>query len=345
MDRAATRDPADMTIDTESAHTTPETARSGTDGPARARPAASGPVVSGGSSADRPIRFSHRLEAAGLRLATGLMRLLPLDAASWFMGTCWRLVAPLTRRQRRVEAHLALAFPDKSADERRAIALAQWENLGRTFVEALMLDRIAADPSRIALPPAVVDGRPLTDFAANGLVLVSLHAGNWELATLAAMRMGLSPAGVYRPLSNPLSEAVLRREREPYYPGGLFSRREGSALARRIIQRTRAGGATAIVADLREAGGVTVSFFGHPASATPFPAMIARTTGVPVLAGRVIRTQGARFRVEIEPVPIPHTPDKAADIQAGTQAIHDLFERWIRERPEQWFWPHPKWTP
>ena len=292
----------------------------------------------------RPIRWSHRLEAFGLRLATALLRLMPLDTASAFMGAAWRRIAPLTHRHKRVIAHLARAFPEKSEAERAAIAHAQWDNLGRVFAEALMLDRIAADPARIALPDEATRAW-LHERAAEGLVLVSLHAGNWELATLAAIRLGLGPAGIYRPLSNPLSEQVLKAARAPFYPAGLYSRREGATLARRIVSLVRGGGQVAIVADLREGNGLTVRFFGRPASATPFPAMVARMADVPIVAGRVMRTEGAHFRVEIAEVPMPRTADRNADIQAGTQAIHDQFEAWIRETPEQWFWPHPKWLP
>ncbi|WP_425349125.1 hypothetical protein [Methylobrevis pamukkalensis] len=71
--------------------------------------------------------------------------------------------------------------------------------------------------------------------------------------------------------------------------------------------------------------------------------MLARRLGLPLVAGRVVRTQGARFRIEATPVEVPRSTDAEADIAETTRRVNAVFERWIREYPGQWMWGHRKW--
>ena len=61
------------------------------------------------------------------------------------------------------------------------------------------------------------------------------------------------------------------------------------------------------------------------------PALLARAIGVPLVAGRVLRTDGARFVVTAEIVAVPRTHDRDADVRQATEALQAVFERWIRE--------------
>jgi KDO2-lipid IV(A) lauroyltransferase len=74
-----------------------------------------------------------------------------MDAASALGGRLWRWIAPLTPRHERALTHLQMAFPDMGDAERRADRAAMWDNLGRVFAETFVLDRLAADPSRLII--------------------------------------------------------------------------------------------------------------------------------------------------------------------------------------------------
>lgn len=284
-------------------------------------------------------RLRNALEAAGVKLIAGLCRLLGLDAASAVSGAVWRTLGPFNRRHRRALANLARAFPETSAAERERIARAAWENLGRTMAEGFLLDRLLASPERF-------DDRAVAVFAAakaegRGLVAVSAHYGNWELGATSVVAAGFRPMGVYRAVDNPHVDALVRQVREPLYPGGLVPK--GPGAPRRLIGHARAGEAVVIMADLRDGNGVEVPFFGVPSPSSPFPALIARLLDAPLIAGRVVRTKGARFEMLCERIDVPRTGDRDADVLATTAAVAALFERWIRERPEQWMWSMGRW--
>ena len=282
-------------------------------------------------------RLSWRLELAALRVVAALLGALGLDRASAFMGWCWRHLAPLNRRHARADAHLAHALPELSAEARRAVLGDMWENLGRTAAETMLLPRLLAEPERMvcAVPPEELAK------AAGGAVFVSLHTGNWEVVSLPLRQAGYATKALYKPLSNPHVEEWLKARREPLYPGGLIGRQHGIAVKLRSI--ARAGSVLAIVADQTDRTAITVDFFGRPARAMPFPAMLARRLGLPLFVGRTVRTEGARFRIEGRWLDVPHTADAEADVAALTRAIHRVWEEWIRELPGQWMWAHRKW--
>jgi len=283
----------------------------------------------------------HYLEAFALKVAVALFKPLSVDHASWLMGKLWRHVLPFGRRNRRALANLALIMPQLTEPERRMIAAGVRENFGRVFIEAFRLEEIARDDSRFDLEGAQLLRRVAE--TGGGCIIASLHQGNWEACTSAAIKLGLSPAGVYRELTNPLAEAYMLEARAPFYPRGLFCKRPGSDIARRLITVLKAGGTIAMLSDLRDDSGVHLDFLGEPSSAIAGPAFLARMTGRPLLAGRVVRTGGVRFRGEAVAIEVPVTDDRQADIAEATRRLSQVFEGWVRENPEQWLWTHRKW--
>lgn len=283
----------------------------------------------------KPLRF--RLEYIGFRALQAAARALPLETASAASGLCWRLIAPHLHRQERALANLRLAYPELSDRERERIAAAMWENLGRTFGESFHLEEIVAE-KRIRFEPM----EQLEDIIRGGpCVVCGLHLGNWELVAYASKLMGASFTGVYQRLSNPLVDEETRKLRAFLYDGGLLPKTPVSARA--LMKTARSGGYPAFLADLRDDNGTAVPFFGAPALATVFPALLARKAGLPLYAGAAFREPEVRFVIRAARVEVPHTDDHAADAVMGTAALHAQFEAFIRQAPEQWMWAHRKW--
>src|SRR6202042_851062 len=91
----------------------------------------------------KPLRY--RVEYIVFRAAQAAATSLPLEVVSSTSGLAWRLIAPQLHRQDRALRNLALAYPELSEAERKRIAGAMWENLGRTFGESFRLRTIAAE--------------------------------------------------------------------------------------------------------------------------------------------------------------------------------------------------------
>ena len=302
-----------------------------------------------------PSRFrdlQFRLEYALLRLIVGGVRALPLDTATRLSARWWRRLAPRInpKRHRRALANLAIAFPEKSADEHEHLALAHWENLGRVMAETMQLDRIVRDPSRIKLKDPQIFQR--YDGKLGPLVGVSLHMGNWEFAIWPLTKAGAEPGAVYRSVNNPYVDQYLRDQRKDLYPGGLFGRGkvegdhgESQRTARAIMDYVRRGGRLGIVADLWDRTGMPLPFFGKDAATVTIPAMIARRTGARIWMSRCIRVgNDSHFEIELKELRVPRTQNQSDDVKVATAAMNLQFEAWVRELPEQWMWSNRRWS-
>lgn len=289
----------------------------------------------------------YRLEYAALRLIVGLVRLAPLDVGADISGRAWRLIAPLDRRHKRALANLAIAFPEKTPEEREAIALAMWENLGRVMAETMQIDRILADPGRVAIVSDKVFSRYQSKMGA--AIGVTLHIGNWELAAWPLTVAGNNPAAVYRTVKNPYVDRYLRETRRRLYPGGLLGKgrdaAEGQTTARLIMDFVRQGGRLGLVCDLHDRSGIEVPFFGRPARSVAMPAIIARRVGARIWMARCLRVgKQSRFEIELKELKVPRTANQADDVKWITTKMQEQFEAWIRESPEQWMWGNRRWS-
>jgi Kdo2-lipid IVA lauroyltransferase/acyltransferase len=297
-------------------------------------------VLSRGPTAKRSRRRAWRyaLEDFAFALAGLILGLLPIEAASWFSGRVWRILGPRvgSLRHRRTLANLATAFPEKTEAARRAIAAGMWENLGRIFAETFRLAQIAAS-DRVVVTTA-------GDFTMEetARVICAAHQANWEIAVLGVPDAGRSkPAGVYQRIKNPRVDARVKKMRGFLYQGGLYPK--SAATSRQLIRHARDGGTLAILADQRDFRGPRVPFFGVAAPSTPFPAMLARSLGLKLYAGEIIRKPNVRFEIRLVEIAVPQTQDRDGDIVAATAALQAEFERTIRAHPEQWMWSHRRW--
>jgi Kdo2-lipid IVA lauroyltransferase/acyltransferase len=263
---------------------------------------------------------------------------MPIEAASWFSGRVWRILGPRVGsfRHRRTLANLARAYPEETRAELQAIAAGMWENLGRIFAETFRLAEIAAS-DRVTITTSA-------DFPPDekARVICAAHQANWEIAVLGVLDAARAkPAGVYQRLKNPHVDARVRKMRAFLYPGGLYPK--SAATSRLLVRHVREGGTLTMLADHREFRGPRVPFFGKPAPSTPFPAMLARSLGLRLYAGEVIRKPNVRFEIRLVEIAVPQTQDRDADIVTATAALQAEFERTIRSHPEQWMWSHRRW--
>ncbi len=295
------------------------------------------------------LTIRHLIEYVLLRGIIALVRLLSIDTARELSAKTWRLLAPYGRRHQRALDNLAIAFPERTEEEREAIAMEMWGNLGRVMAETMLLDRILKEPERIEIETPELLKRYKGKIGA--AITCSLHMGNWELAMWPLTSIGAKPAAVYRLVENPYIDLYLREQRKALYPGGLFARGKmkgvklGHDTARMIASYVRQGGRLGFLADRYERKGVEVPFFGKPASSNVVPVMLARRAGARLWAGRCIRVGNeSRFKVRMREIKVPWTDDPQADIEAALIELQAQFEAWIREHPEQWMWSNRRWS-
>lgn len=298
-----------------------------------------------GDSAHREVPFwrdlNWRLEAAAFQGLFGFLRLLGVEGASAFGGGLLRALGPLTGTQKTVMRNLRIAFPDMDEGERKRLAVDQWEQTGRTFAELAVMDRLTPESGRIDLVGmerlhAIRDsGRPV--------VLISGHLANFEVMAAVIMAAGVPCQVTYRATNNPYVDALIRQSRERYGIKLFAPKGDGT---RELMAGMKRGESIALLVDQKYSQGPEVEFFGQPVNASPGAARMALKFGTVMQPLSVVRLPGVRFRVTAhEPIAVPDTGDKAADVLAGVQAANRFVEDRVREYPVDWFWVHKRWPP
>jgi len=283
--------------------------------------------------------LNWRLEAVAFAALFGLLRALGVERASGFGGKLLRTLGPLTGTHRTVTRNLRIAFPDMGAAERDRLAIDQWEQTGRTFAEMAVMDRLTPSSGRIDLVGferlhAIRDsGRPV--------VFASGHLANFEIMASAILAAGVPCQVTYRAANNPYVEVQIRQSRARYGIKLFAPKGDGT---RELMAGMKRGESVALLVDQKYDQGPEVEFFGQPVNASPGAARLALKFGTVIQPLSVVRLPGVRFRVTAhEPITVPDTGDKAADVLAGVQAVNRFVEERVREHPVDWFWVHKRW--
>ena len=283
--------------------------------------------------------LNWRLEAVAFKGLFAFLRALGVERASGFGGKLLRTLGPLTGTHKTVTRNLRIAFPDMDAGERDRLAVDQWEQTGRTFAELAVMDRLTPESGRIDIVGlerlhAVRDsGKPV--------VLVSGHLANFEVMAAVIMAAGVPCQVTYRAANNPYVDALIRQSRERYGIKLFAPKGDGT---RELMAGMKRGESIALLVDQKYNQGPEVEFFGQPVNASPGAARLALKFGTVMQPLSVTRLPGVRFRVTAhEPIAVPDTGDKAADVLAGIQAVNAFVEARVKEHPVDWFWVHKRW--
>jgi len=270
----------------------------------------------------------------------GAFALLPPDWASALGGAIGRLIGPHLGISNRARHNIKRAFPELSESDVAHVVARMWDNLGRVAAEYSHLRNI-----RVFEPGGRVETHGFEHMdravaAGRRMIIFSGHIANWEIGMLAAVQYGISVAQIYRAANNPLVDRMITRFRGD--AGELIPK--GAVAARRAIATLRRGAHLTMLADQKMNDGIQVPFFGRPAMTASALAALALRFNCDVLPARVERLDGARFRLTVfPPLPLPRTGDSRADAAALMAQVNAILERWIRDRPEQWFWVHRRW--
>jgi len=287
-------------------------------------------------------RAAHRMEYALARSVEKAVSTLPENAADAFGRRLGRSVFRLGIRRDIVESNLRIAFPDKDPEWRERVARGAYEHLGREAVAMLRLSKL--DASAVIERTTTVGWEEM-DAARSlgrGVLLVSGHYGNWEIAAATVAARGTPIAAIVRRQGNRLVDARLHQLRKDL---GVETIYQGQAPTK-VPRILRANGVVGIVGDQNaRRSGIFVPFFGRPASTHRGPALFALRLGAPVLTctARRLPMPGVHYEVTGERVEVARTGDLEADIWNLTADIARRLEAQIRREPEQYFWFHNRW--
>ena len=176
-----------------------------------------------------------------------------------------------------------------------------------------------------------------------GVVIALPHTGNWDVGGRA---MGLRVAPVVSVAEHlkpdRLFELFLEHRRQL---GMEIIDLSSDHVGRQLTQRLEQNRIVALVADRDlSGGGVEVEMFGRTRRMPAGPALLALSSGAPLLSGPTYTTREGWVEV-LTPVTIESTGKRKDDIIALTRALAAAFERAIAAAPPDWHLFQPGWEP
>ena len=282
-----------------------------------------------------------------VRALVAVAQCLPLRSLARLGRSAGALTWHFDRRHRQMALdNLAACFPEKPADEIRAIAKENFRRLGETYLSILKTGGMDAEAISKTLK---IEGYPQLEkiLQANPderILLAVGHFGNFEL--FAWMKLAV-PSGqvvtTYRGLrQRKLTQLMLDLRKAT---GCLYfeRRNEGTQLKETMKRPSILLG---LLAD-QHAGdsGLRLPVFGREASVSAAPAVMAKRYGCRLFPSACFRTSLGRWKLELgDEIPLREN-GKRRTTEDITRDIITAQEDYIRRDPANWFWVHNRWKP
>ncbi len=276
--------------------------------------------------------------------ARACVRFHPLHVP-WFGSWVYWL---LPFRRRLALANLHRVFGGVVAAERiRRLAFGYYAHFARSMVEMLRLPFMSARKRAEWVRVENTESPIQAHGRGRGLILLTGHFGNWETATVAALKQFPQYAGKFHFVRRALKPAwfdrfITRRFRKAGF--GTIPKRGSMDLILKLLGE----GAIIVFTFDQHAGrpdGIPVEFLGHPAGTFKSLAILALNTEAPVVPASTWREPDGRHVLRFEdPLPLIQDDENVGEaIRKNTRAYNAALERMLLRHPEQWIWMHRRW--
>ena len=265
-------------------------------------------------------------------------KLFPIAVGYWLSDRCGDLTWALSPGYRaNVQSNLSHAM-DLPVTDREVHRLTRkvFQYSARNFFDLMRVALLTDDELRAAVYGSKEswDRLEAARVAGKGGIIASAHFGAFDYTGQSIYTHGYPiiplttrtvPEFIYRVVT------LLRKSH------GLTIEEATPSGVRHVLSAIRRGEFAGLLAD-RDffQNGVEVEFFGKKTTLPPGPARIARDTGAPILAVFTKRLSKGYILTVDEPFYVQRTDDPKRDIRQAMQRIVTIFERQIRDSPEQW---------
>lgn len=273
-----------------------------------------------------------------------IVRRLPLKMALWLgrmMGTLayyWDV-----KHKSQAYANLKVAFSHtKSSDEIKKITKNLFQNYGQNLIELFRMPLMNSSRFEGYIK---VEGKEHVGEAlkkGKGVILLAMHFGSWELASLASARLGFPYKVMVR---SQKKYSRLDDLLNAHRAGGGYVPISRGLGTRDFVKSLKNNEVVGMVVDQGGRDGVLVPFFGRQASMSVGALRMGLRGNVPICFCVIIREQdGLHHRMVIhQPFDLENTGNLEQDIAANLKRITKLMEGYICQYPSEYMWFYKIW--
>lgn len=272
---------------------------------------------------------------------------LPLGIG-YLLATITGIIAySLSRKNRRAIISNLIQVLGKEVSRRRICSLAcnTFCNYSKYIVDYFRFPHINKDNWKRIIPR--YEGADFIDNTlkkGKGLMLLTAHLGNWELGGLLFNTLGYPMNVVTLVDENLKIDEVRKRWRRSR---GIKSLTVGNSItaAKNIADVLAKNEIVAMLGDrVTKTNRMRIKFFGKE---TYFPTgaiILSLLTGAPIVPGFVLyKGKGKYYGVAEKPIYAEGTGNREKDIKETLEKIIRVFEKYIRQHPDQWYNFYPFW--
>ncbi len=294
-----------------------------------------------GARAPAPRWHAHRFNRAAVYrvaalVASALPRAMRLRVAAGVARAASRRLPAELGVVRRNLTRILPGTPARALDE---LVGAVFRNFAVCFADLITANRRAD----IGALVAGIEGMPELEKAAHagrGVVVLTAHLGNWELAGRMLARDGARPTHVVVAAeADPAVERFLRGGEAPVR----FVTCTAPTASLSLLAALRRGEFVALQGDraLGTRGDVPQRFFGALAPFPLGPFVLARAARAPVVPAFCLLDGERRYRIVVG----APSPVEAGGEEAALGRWVSILEGMVRRHPAQWFNFYDVWSP
>jgi lauroyl/myristoyl acyltransferase len=288
--------------------------------------------------ADRPRWYTHSYNRVELYRLAGSMGWLPRPVRLGLARRLGRLAPwflPAERAAIRTTLQRVTGAGGQRLDE---LTLGVFREFAMCFSDLLSTNRQPL--ARLQTHIAAVRGTERLDDMTGGVISLTAHVGNWELAGRLLARRSARPTHVV--VAEEEAQALERWVRRNG-DGVRFVPRSRPTVSLGLVAALRRGEVVALQGDraLGNRGDVLVPFFGTPAPFPIGPFVLSRAAGVPIVPAFCLLDGDRRYAMRVyEPLTVA-----PGEEEMGVRAWVAILEDVVRQQPTQWFNFFDVWHP
>lgn len=242
-----------------------------------------------------------------------LARAFPCNKSSKFGGILFKKIGPKLKRSKIIKKNLEICNFEEN------LIPSIWENWGEAFFEVLNLkELLKKNSNRLEIVGGIKHKKAF---------YVSAHLGHVLVQNVALKKLGVSNLSqLYHPRKNKFIDNLFKKIHQDW------ARPIAKGDVKTLMSSLRGIDSLIVLLDQKEDRGERVSFFSKDAMTNVSLFKLAKKMKIPIVPIQVIKKGFLKYKVIIHD-----------EIPPDMKILHNLFEDWIKQNPDQYFWFHNRW--